>query len=126
MVTIAKRGEPSLVSHIPAKSSQGAANRRPKGPSPRRHGNESPATTTPRAAAMSPYIGTCTWVSWISRLVSTVWTSGPAKSAIDMGRWTTIVVSGGIAIDISGPAYVAATLWGVNPAYRATIAAPNT
>ena len=55
-----------------------------------------------------------------------MWTSGPAKSAIDIGRWTTIVVSGGIAIDISGPAYVAATLCGVNPAYSATITAPNT
>src|SRR5205807_9890458 len=74
---------------------------------------------------MSPYSGTWTWVSWISRLLSTVWTSGPVKSAIDIGRWTTIVVSGGIAIDISGPAYVAATLCGVNPAYSATITAPN-
>src|SRR5882762_5322440 len=43
-----------------------------------------------------------------------------------MGRCTTMVVSGGIGIDISGPAYVAATLWGVNPAYSATITAPNT
>src|SRR5207244_9617406 len=65
-------------------------------------------------------------LSWISNLVSTVWTSGPAKSAIDIGRCTTIVVSGGIGMDISAPAYVAATLWGVNPAYSATIAAPNT
>ncbi len=55
-----------------------------------------------------------------------MWTWGLAKSAIDIGCCMTIVVSGGIDIDISGPAYVAATLWGVNPAYSATITAPNT
>src|SRR6266550_9354491 len=110
---------------MPAKSSHGAANRRAINPSAQRRGNASPATTTPSAAAMSPYIGTCTWVSWMSNLVSTVCTSGWAKSAIDRGRCTATVVSGGIGIDISGPAYVAATLRGVNPAYNATITAPN-
>ena len=38
----------------------------------------------------------------------------------------TMVVSGGIGMDIARPAYVAATRPGVNPAYNETISAPNT
>src|SRR5438093_13622884 len=75
-VTIAKRGEANLVSHIPAKSSHGAANSRVMRPKARPRGSERPTTTRDKAAAKIPYIGTCTWVSWISRSVSTAWTSG--------------------------------------------------
>src|SRR5207244_5236917 len=122
---MAKRGEANLVSHMLPKSSHGAANNSVMRPSAHARRRDSPSTTTPSAAAITPYIGTCTWVSWMSKLVSTVWTSGLAKSAMDMGRFTTIVVSGGIGIDISGPAYVAATRAGVKPAYRETMRAPK-
>ena len=125
-VTAAKRPETNLVSHIPAKSSHGAANSRVMRASAHPWESDSPATTSDSAAAMTPYIGTCTCVSCISRLVSTSCTSGFAKSAMDMGCSMTMVVSGGIGIDISGPAYVAATRPGVKPAYSETISAPNT
>src|SRR2546430_2323940 len=125
-VTAAKRPETNLVSHIPAKSSHGAANSRVMRASAHPWESDSPATTSDSAAAITPYIGTCTCVSCISRLVSTSCTSGFAKSAMDMGCSMTMVVSGGIGIDISRPAYVAATRWGVKPAYSETISAPNT
>src|SRR2546422_8324067 len=66
-VTIAKRGEANLVSHIPAKSSHGAANSRVMRLKARPRGSERPTTTRDKAAAKIPYIGTCTWVSWIDR-----------------------------------------------------------
>src|SRR3989442_5321645 len=95
-VTIAKRGEANLVSHITEKSSHGAANSRVMRPKARPRGSERPTTTRDKAAAKIPYIGTCTWVSWISRSVSTAWTSGRADSAMDIGCSTLLGVSGGL------------------------------
>src|SRR5437764_4679593 len=125
-VTVAKRPETNLVSHIPAKSSHGAANSRVMRARAHPWESDSPTTTSDSAAAMTPYIGTCTCVSWISRSVSTSCTSGVANWSMDMGCSMTMVVSGGIAMDMARPAYVAATRPGVNPAYNETISAPNT
>src|SRR2546427_12918104 len=116
-VTIAKRGEANLVSHIPAKSSHGAANSRVMRPKARPRGSERPTPTRDKAAAKIPYIGTCTWLAWISGSVSAAWASGRANSDMDLGCSGVMVVAGGSVIGISRPAQVAATLFGLIPAY---------
>src|SRR5439155_21989795 len=62
-VTIVKWGEANLVRHIPAKSSHGAAKSSVMRPSAQARWRDKPTTTSDRAAAITPYIGTCTWVS---------------------------------------------------------------
>src|SRR2546426_11906097 len=114
-VTIAKRGEANLVSHIPAKSSHGAANSRVMRPKARPRGSERPTTTRDKAAAKIPYIGTCTWVSWISRSVSTAWTSGRGDSGVDIGGSPGMGGSGGRLLDISRPRSGAAARFGGDP-----------
>ena len=124
-VSTANPDATSFVSHIPAKSSHGAAKSSVMSAKPAARGRERPSITSDSAAAITPYIGTCTWVSWISRLRSTVWCSSAPSSLSVTGCCTTIVVSGGIRMAISGSAKVAATDFGVKPPYRPTIQPPN-
>ena len=70
-VTIAKRGEASFVSHMPAKSSHGAANSSAMIHSAAQRGSPNPSAITDNAAAMTAYMGMWTCVSWTSRLRST-------------------------------------------------------
>src|SRR4051812_41220989 len=70
-VTIANFGEASLVSHIPAKSSQGAANSNAMIANPPHRGRARPSAMTDRHAAITAYIGMCTCVSCTSKSRST-------------------------------------------------------
>src|SRR2546428_12085883 len=124
-VTIAKRGEANLVSHIPAKSSHGAANSRVMRPKARPRGSERPTTTRDKAAAKIPYIGTCTWVSWISRSVSTAWTSGRANSALDNRGSTAFGASGRLGLHLPPPPVGAATPFRLEPGQQPTIPDPH-